>query len=63
MGKDKALAAFQDKKIRRIWHSSEWFYSVVDIVEALADSPAPRRYWGKVKDRELVALELPPVCI
>ena len=63
MDKDKALVAFQDKKIRRIWYNQEWFYSVVDIVEVLTDSPTPRQYWGKVKDREFIALELYPIWV
>ncbi|MBS3122692.1 phage antirepressor protein [Candidatus Woesearchaeota archaeon] len=63
MDKDKALVVFQDKKIRRIWYNSEWFYSVVDIVEVLTDSPTPRQYWGKVKDREFIALELSPIWV
>lgn len=52
MNKDKALVVFQDKKIRRIWHNAEWFYSAVDIVQALTDSPSPRQYWGVLKSRE-----------
>jgi hypothetical protein len=63
MEKDKALVVFQDKKIRRIWYNNEWFYSVVDIVEVLTDSPTPRQYWGKVKDREFIALELSPIWV
>src|SRR3989344_3526883 len=63
MDKDKALVAFQDKKIRRIWYNQEWFYSVIDIVEVLTDSPTPRQYWGKVKDREFIALELSPIWV
>jgi len=49
---DKALVVFQDKKIRRVWYNEEWFFSVVDIIEALTDSPAPRQYWGVLKGRE-----------
>jgi hypothetical protein len=52
MGKDKALVVFQDKKIRRVWHNSKWWFSVVDVVEALTDSPSPRQYWGVLKGRE-----------
>jgi len=63
MDKDKALVVFQDKKIRRIWYNQEWFYSVVDVVETLTDSPTPRQYWGKVKDREFIALELSPIWV
>lgn len=48
----KKLVIFQDTKIRRIWHKGEWFYSVVDIVEALTDSVNARDYWYKMKIRE-----------
>jgi hypothetical protein len=60
---DKALVVFQDRKIRRIWHDGGWFFSVVDIVAVLTDSPTPRQYWGKVKDREFIALELSPIWV
>jgi hypothetical protein len=63
MDKDKALVVFQDKKIRRVWHKEEWYFSVVDVVAALTDSPTPRQYWGKVKDREFIALELSPIWV
>ncbi len=55
MHKEKSLIAFQGRKIRRAWYSKEWFFSVVDIVEALTDSPTPGQYRGKVKDREFIA--------
>jgi len=60
---DKALVVFQDKKIRRIWHDEEWFFSIADIVAVLTDSPTPRQYWGKVKDREFLTLELSPIWV
>jgi len=58
MDEESALVVFQDKKIRRVWHNEEWFFSIVDVVEALTESPAPRTYWGKIKDREFDANEL-----
>ena len=54
------LVVFQDTKIRRVWHKEEWYFSVVDIIRALTNSPTPRQYWGKVKDREFTQLELSP---
>jgi DNA-damage-inducible protein D len=45
------LAIFQGKKIRSIKHKGEWWYSVVDIVEVLADSPRPRKYWNALKTK------------
>ena len=45
------LIVFEDKKIRRVMHDEEWYFSVVDVVGVLSESPTPRQYWGKVKDR------------
>lgn len=63
MEQKKDLVVFQDQKIRRIWHNDEWHYSVVDVVGVLTDSPTPRQYWGKVKDREFIQLELSPIWV
>jgi len=60
MEENKSLVVFQDKKIRRIWHNGEWYFSVVDIVEILAESSAPRQYWGILKGRES---ELLTICL
>ena len=57
------IAIFQSKKIRRIWNKDEWYYSVVDIIEALTESPTPRQYWGKIKQREFVKNELSPIWV
>lgn len=51
-GEHKKLVIFESRKIRRTWHQKEWFYSVVDIIEALTESPSPRQYWGMLKGRE-----------
>ncbi len=63
MDSGNALVVFQDKKIRRIWHNDEWYFSVVDIVEALTESPTPRQYWGKIKQREFIDVELSPIWV
>ena len=49
MDENKALVVFQDKKIRRIWHNNEWFFSVIDVVNALEASSTPKRYWSDLK--------------
>ena len=33
-----ALAVFEGKSIRRIWHNNEWNFSVVDVVGVLTGS-------------------------
>src|SRR3989338_3619000 len=63
MEQDRALVVFQDRGIRRIWHNNKWYYSIVDVVDVLTDSPTPRQYWGKVKDREFIQLELSPIWV
>lgn len=45
------LAVFKGRKIRRIIHNGEWWFSVVDICEVLTDSPDPGAYWRKLKQR------------
>ncbi len=47
--KEKALVVFQGKKIRRTWFNDEWWFSVVDIVEALTESRRARKYWSDLK--------------
>ncbi|MBU1366932.1 MAG: Bro-N domain-containing protein, partial [Candidatus Omnitrophica bacterium] len=63
MNKDSKIIVFQDKRIRRIWYEGEWYFSVIDVVKALTDSPTPRQYWGKVKNREFKALQLSPIWV
>ena len=57
------IVVFGSKKIRRTWHNDEWYFSVVDVVEALTDSPTPRQYWGKVKQREFTDLQVSPIWV
>src|SRR3989338_2729440 len=61
---NKHLVVFQDKKIRRIWHNDEWWFSVVDVVEVLTESSNPRNYWSMLKAREAEqGIELSTNCV
>ena len=44
---------FEGKGIRSIWdrEKEEYYFSVVDVVAALTDSPEPRKYWSVLKSR------------
>lgn len=43
------LVVFEDKKIRRVFHNGEWYFSIIDIIEVLTGSSNPRRYWSDIK--------------
>jgi hypothetical protein len=45
------IAIFENKKIRRHWddEKEEWYFSVVDIIEALTETDRPRKYWDDLK--------------
>ncbi len=47
------IKVFEDKKIRSEWNEKEedWYFSVVDVVGVLTDSPNPRNYWKVLKNR------------
>ncbi len=64
MEEKNSLAVFQDKKIRRIWHNDEWYFSVIDVVEALTGSVDAKDYWYKLKKREAESskIELSTFC-
>ena len=50
--KQNKIVLFQSRKIRRAWHSDEWYFSFVDIVEALIDSSNPTDYLKKIRKRD-----------
>lgn len=45
------IALFEGKKIRKIIHDNEWWFSVVDVIGALTDSMQPSKYWTAMKAR------------
>lgn len=49
----KDIKLFENKKIRSNWDSEQekWFFSIVDIIEILTDSPRPRKYWNALKTK------------
>ncbi|HLY29699.1 MAG TPA: hypothetical protein VKQ36_01600 [Ktedonobacterales bacterium] len=40
-----------DRSIRRVWHDGRLFFSVIDVIGLLTDSPTPRNYWAMLKER------------
>ena len=49
-----SIRFFNDREVRAVWDDEQgkWFFSIVDIVAAITNSPRPRVYWGTVKNRQ-----------
>ena len=47
------IQLFEEKKLRTAWNdeTEEWYFSIVDVVEVLTESPNPRKYWSVLKTR------------
>ncbi len=47
------IKLFDEKLVRTVWDDEQekWFFSVVDVVGILTDSPNPNNYWKVLKNR------------
>ena len=54
MTQQKQIILFEEKEVRRTWHKEQWYFSIIDMVGILSESPNPRRYWSDLK-RKLVS--------
>lgn len=45
------IAIFQKKEIRKTIYKNEWWFSVIDIIEALTGTDRPRKYWSDLKKK------------
>lgn len=49
---ENKLAIFEEKKIRREWYKEDWYFSVIDVIEALVENnKRPRKYWCDLKQK------------
>lgn len=48
-----SIRFFDDREVRAIWDdaNSQWWFSAVDIVSAITESPRPRKYWNALKTK------------
>ena len=53
MTKHNQIQLFEEKKVRTVWDDAEekWYFSIVDAVAVLTDSPDSRNYWKVLKHR------------
>jgi hypothetical protein len=47
------IQIFEKQPVRAVWNeeNEKWWFSVVDVVGILTDSPNPRKYWSVLKTR------------
>jgi len=46
------IAIFKGKKIRKIIHNNEWWFSVADVIEVLTESVDVKQYIKKMRKRD-----------
>ena len=53
MDKNHSIRLFENKQVRVEWIEKEqkWYFSIIDVIAILTDSPNPRKYWSVLKTR------------
>ena len=53
MPQQNKIQLFEERKVRTLWDDEQekWYFSIVDVVAVLTDSPNPRKYWSVLKTR------------
>ena len=53
MTKETAIKLFKDQRVRVLWDSDQekWYFSIIDVIEVLTESPRPRKYWNALKTK------------
>ena len=53
MTQHNQIQLFEEKKVRAIWddEAEKWYFSIVDVVAVLTESPNPQTYWRVLKKR------------
>lgn len=53
MAQEEAIKLFEGLKVRVVWddEKEKYFFSVVDIIQVLTESPRPRKYWNALKTK------------
>lgn len=53
MKQQNSIKIFEEKKVRTLWDtgSEKWYFSIIDVIEVLTESPRPRKYWNALKTK------------
>ena len=52
MTRENKIIVFKNAKIRRTWYKSDWWFCIVDIIQALTDSQSPNNYLRNLRRRD-----------
>ena len=49
----QSIQAFEGNKVRAVWddEAEKWYFSVIDVIQVLTESPRPRKYWNALKTK------------
>jgi prophage antirepressor-like protein len=55
MAMKTGIKIFEEQKVRTVWdeETEEWYFSIVDVIEALTGTDRPRKYWSDLKKKLL----------
>lgn len=58
------IKLFESKKIRSQWDAEKetWYFSIVDVIAVLTESPNPQVYWRVIK-KDFLQKEMKPLQI
>lgn len=65
MSHEQQIQLFEDRKVRTVWDTEQekWYFSIVDVIQVLTDSPNARKYWSVLKTRlKKEGCELTTIC-
>jgi hypothetical protein len=53
MNKETSIKLFESRQVRTHWDEEQekWYFSIVDVIGVLSDSPNPNNYWKVLKHR------------
>ena len=47
------IKLFEDKQVRSVWieEQQKWYFSIIDVITVLTNSPRSRKYWNALKTK------------
>ena len=51
--KESKLVVFEGKRVRKVFHDGEWWFSIIDVIDILVGGDRPRKYWNDLKKKLL----------